>query len=52
MWQLGNGDLYIFEIDDNDMTKTIPLFETHELGKIIDVIFKYSSWGDVKDGYF
>lgn len=49
---LENGDLYIFEIDDNDMTKTTPLFEAHDLGKIVDVIFKYSSWGDVKYGYF
>ena len=44
-----NGD---GKIDDNDMTKTTPLFEAHDLGKIVDVIFKYSSWGDVKYGYF
>lgn len=49
---LENGDLYIFEVDDNDMTKTAPLFEGHDLGKIVDVIFKYNSWNTYKYGNF
>lgn len=49
---LENGDLYVFEVDNDDMTKTVPLFDGHGLGKIVDVIFKYSSWSKYKYGEF